>query len=303
MLNLLHVRAFVTVARELHFGRAAQKLHMTQPPLSRQIALLEQHLGARLLDRNRQAVRLTPAGRSFLIEAEELLIHSARVERVLQRNLPDQRGNLILSFYSGAVYRLLPLIVARARQRFPGIHLRLEEMTARQAFHALDEGQIDLGLLRPVLVPDTCVARSIYSEKLLVALPFDHPLARRQKIGLAQLRDEPFIMYRDDAPYMHKLLTAMFQRHDFAPNVVQSHTQAHAILSLVSANLGVALIPEDVRHANYRNVVLRTLANDDGVLVEAHAIQLKRNQNPALAPMLELLAELTATPEPFAEAI
>ncbi len=170
-------------------------------------------------------------------------------------------------------------------------------MTARQTFQALDEGQIDLGLLRPVLVSESCIARSIYSEKLVVALPFDHPLARRQKIDLSLLRDEAFIMYRDDAPYMHKLLMAMFQRHSFIPNVVQSHTQAHAILSLVSANLGVALIPEDVRHANYRNVVLRPLASDDGILVEAHVVHLKRNQNPAMAPMLELLGDLKNNPE------
>lgn len=294
MLNLLHVRAFVTVSRELHFGRAAQKLNITQPPLSRQIAMLEEHLGARLLDRDRQGVRLTAAGRSFLIEAEELLLHSLRVERVLQSNMPDQRGNLILGFYSGAVYRLLPLIVARASQSLPGIQLRLEEMTARQTFLALEDGKLDLGLLRPVLVPDDFVARCIYSEKLVIALPFGHPLARQQKITLSQLSEEPLVMYRDDAPYMHKLLNTLFELHNFVPNIVQRHSQAHTILSLVSANLGIALIPEDVRHANYRNVVLRPLANDDGIMVEAHALQLKRNQNPALAPMLKLLGELSA---------
>ncbi len=299
MLNLIHLRAFVTVARELHFGRAAQKLNMTQPPLSRQIALLEDHLGARLLDRGGQAVRLTAAGRSFLIEAEDLLLHSSRVEQVLQRDASEQRGNLILSFYSGAVYRLLPLIVARARQRLPGIQLRIEEMTARQTFAALEDGRIDMGLLRPIIIPDTCVGQAVYSEKLVVALPFDHPLARQTKLSLARLQGEPFIMYRDDAPYMNKLLTDLFQRHGFTPDIVQSHSQAHAILSLVSANLGVALLPEDVREANYRNVVLRPLVNDDGLAVEAHAVRLKRNQNPVLTPMLDLLSTLHAAAAPF----
>ena len=221
------------------------------------------------------------------------------VVQVLQRDASEQRGNLILSFYSGAVYRLLPLIVARARQRLPGIQLRIEEMTARQTFAALEDGRIDMGLLRPIIIPDTCVGQAVYSEKLVVALPFDHPLARQTKLSLARLQGEPFIMYRDDAPYMNKLLTDLFQRHGFTPDIVQSHSQAHAILSLVSANLGVALLPEDVREANYRNVVLRPLVNDDGLAVEAHAVRLKRNQNPVLTPMLDLLSTLHAAAAPF----
>lgn len=292
MLNLVQVRAFVAVARELHFGRAAQRLNMTQPPLSRQIVLLEQHLGARLFDRNRQTVRLTPAGRSFLIEAEELLLHSARVERVLRSDFPDQRGNLTLGFFSGSVYRLLPRIVARMRQSLPNIQLRLEEMTAAEQFQALADGRIDLGIMRPVTVPEVCHAEAIYQEKLVLALPFDHPMVRGGPPEIAQLGDEPFIMYRDDAPYMHRMLTAIFRQHGISPRIVQSHSQAHTILSLVSASLGLAILPEDVGHASFRTIVLRPFAPSSGMVVKAHAVSLRNNQNPAIAPVMDLLRRL-----------
>ncbi|MCJ8141149.1 LysR substrate-binding domain-containing protein [Falsirhodobacter halotolerans] len=260
MLDLVHVRSFVAVATERHFGRAAAKLSLSQPPLSRHIMLLEGRLGVRLFYRARTGVTLTPAGQTFLTEARRLLNQAQAAELSVRARTEEPEGTIRLGFYGAAAFRLLPRVILAVRDRYPRIRLDLKELDAAGQREAFAFGRLDMGLVRPSPQPDGLRTDIVLRERLVVAMPANHPLARRRTVRLAQIDGLPFIGYSTDAPYMHDLIRRTLSAHAVAPDVVQGMAQARAILSLVGVGLGVAILPAHARFAGGDGVVFRPLA-------------------------------------------
>lgn len=256
MIDLVQVRSFVAVATELHFGRAARRLNMTQPPLSRQIRLLEEYLGARLFDRSARAVTLTPAGRAFLPQAQALLTHANAVESAARDVAEEVEGTVRLAFFGSVAFRLLPRIMTRAVQQYPRIAFDLREMNAIGQMNAFAFGELDLGIVRPIDAPAGLDVQVLMQERMLVALPRGHHIGRLRTVRPADLTDLPFIGYSPDAPYLHRFQQTL----DIAPRVLHRLAHSPAILSLVGAGLGLAIIPEQARPAAPEGVEFRPLS-------------------------------------------
>ena len=244
MFDLNQLRCFVTVAEELHFGRAAVRLNMTQPPLSRQIQVLEHIIDAPLLERTSRSVRLTPAGRSFLPEARRILKLAESASQVARRIALGKTGSLKIGFTAAAAYGFLPELVAACRAKLPEVDFSLKEMVSGDQFEALTSGQIDAGLLRPPIARPELTSRRVVAEPLLAAIPKKHPLANVESITIKDFDDQPFVMYSPyESRYFHDLLVALFTRADILPRYVQHLSQIHSILAMVRAGLGLAIVP------------------------------------------------------------
>lgn len=295
MLDLSHVRSFVVVAEELHFGRAARRLRLTQPPVSRHVQLLEAELGVCLLSRTSHSVALTPAGQTFLPEARALLGASERAAQLARQAAQVVgSGALTVGFIGSSTYDFLPRIINRTRAELPNTELVLKEMLGSAQIDALQLGRIDIGLLRPspssVAYASSCVLR----EGMALALPRGHRLATGRWPDLSDLEGEPFIMYSPDSPYMHALLSNAFAAAGIRSRVVQAVSQAQTILSLVSTGVGLALVPEDARNACFDSVTIRPIAAKPELVAELHAIWRPENRNPALGPFRDLLHRIAA---------
>ncbi|MBR0687817.1 LysR family transcriptional regulator [Bradyrhizobium manausense] len=292
MLEFGQLRSFIAVATELNFGRAAKRLHMTQPPLSRQIQLLERELDVQLFTRTSRSVELTSAGRAFLVEARALLQQSETAVQVARRAAQTAEGALKIGFVGATTYGFLPRLAARMRSELPNIEVSFHELTSVEQLDALASSRIDLGLVRPLPAEENVQAACVMREGLALALPLDHPLAVRRRPQLAQLHGESFIMYSTTGRYMHDLLNASFRVAGVQPSFVQFMSQAHAILSLVSTGLGIAIVPEETRNACFDNVVFRPIKLGPAVAAELHAIWRPDNRNSALVAIRELMLRM-----------
>jgi DNA-binding transcriptional LysR family regulator len=284
MFEFNQLRCFVAVAEDLHFGRAARRLNMTQPPLSRQIQLLEHELDVTLFKRSSRSVQLTPAGRAFLPEARQMLRLAQGAAWSAKRAARGEVGSVTLGFTASSSYTVLPRLVALAMQEVPDVAFVLREMKTSEQMEALATGMHDAGLIR--LPADrlgaelVCVAR----EPLLLAVPEGHALAEAASPSLAALDRLPFIMYSPiDAQYFHDLTFSLFRTADIMPNFVQHVSQIHTVLALVGAGMGVALVPEAAHSLQMRGVVLRDLDPAPALQAELHMIWRKDNDNPAFA--------------------
>jgi DNA-binding transcriptional LysR family regulator len=265
MFDLGHARSFIAVAEEMHFGRAAARLNLTQSPLSRQIQMLEQTLGVTLLERTTRAVRLTPAGRTFLAEAYRVIAAAESAARLTRRAARGESGTIRLSFTAASAYRTLPRIVSQVRRALPEIDLVLEEMVSDEQIQALEENRVDVGLLRPgpaLLDPRTPIATAtIVHEQLLLALPRSHPLAKGKAPTVQDLDGEALVTWSPrGGRYFIDLLETLFTAAGIRPRVVQRVNQLHAMLALVGADIGVALVPDSAVHIGMTDVVLRPIA-------------------------------------------
>lgn len=291
MFELNHLRCFVAVAEELNFGRAAARLNLTQPPLSRQIQLLEHHVGTRLLERSSRLVRLTAAGRGFLPEAARILRLADEAAVNARRLAAGAAGSLAVGFTASVGYRLLPLLVKQLRARCPGLHLTLREMVSSAQLEALDARQIDLGLLRPPVPQRDLVTRPALSEPLVLALPEATARDWPRQPSLKTLRGQPFLMYSPfEARYFHHLVDGLLERAGVAPDIVEHVTQIHSMLALVRAGLGVALVPESAAMLRPEGVVYRPIRTTPARPVSLLLAWRKDNDNPVLAGISASLA-------------
>ncbi len=292
MFELNHLRCFVAVAEELNFGRAAARLNMTQPPLSRQIQLLEHHVGTRLLERSSRQVRLTAAGRGFLPEAARILRLADEAAVNARRLAAGAAGSLAVGFTASVGYRLLPLLVKQLRARCPGLHLTLREMVTSAQLEALDARQIDLGLLRPPVEHRDLVTRPGLAEPLVLALPETAARDWPRQPTLKSLHRQPFLMYSPfEARYFHHLVDGLLERAGVAPDIVEHVTQIHSMLALVRAGLGVALVPESAAMLRPEGVVYRPIRTTPARPVSLLLAWRKDNDNPVLAGISASLAE------------
>ncbi|MFD6327213.1 LysR substrate-binding domain-containing protein [Streptomyces sp. NPDC058442] len=288
MFTLTQLNSFVAVAEELHFTRAAERLNMTQPPLSRQIQLLESELGVQLLDRTNRSVRLTPAGRAFLVEARRILRQSEHAALAVRRVSLGEAGAIAVGFTAASAYSALGGLLETARVALPGVEILLQELVTRDQLKALGEGSLDLGLVRPSAVGADLTARTVVREGLLAALPAQHPSAA--EVGPMRMEDfagEDFLMYSPiEARYFHELLAGIFRAAHVWPVFTQYLAQVHSILALVNGGWGIALVPESAARMRFGGIVFRSVTLADPKPVELNIVWRKGNENPALKALL-----------------
>ena len=292
-LELRQLRYFVTVAEELHFGRAAARLHMTQPPLSQAIAALEDLLGAPLFLRNRRAVALTPAGAALLPEAKRMLAEAETLPALVRRAAAGEAGRLAIAFITSADYSVLPPFLRRYSERYPDVHLSLREATSDVQVEELLRGRIDAGFLIPPL-PDQALTELDYMKVL------DEPLILCAPAGLAlppggdpvRLQDLPhlplIIFPRESSPALHDAILSCWRAAGITPAVGQQAIQMQTIVSLVSAGMGLALVPQSVSNLMRPGVEYRALA-DPTPRVDTGIAWRRDNPSPVLQGFLDLL--------------
>lgn len=290
MFELSQLRCFVAVAEELHFGRAAARLNMTQPPLSRQIQLLERSLNAPLLDRTSRSVRMTPAGRTFLVEARRILKLSENAALNAWRVAAGERGTLSIGFTAAAGYDFVPRLVRMTRQHMPEVVLALKEMVSADQREGLLTGRLDVGLFRPPIDRREFAHLRLVEEPLVGAITSDDSLAHKVRLKLNDFDNLPFIMYSTEgASYFHDLVATIFSRSGVSPDYVQYVTQIHSILALVSAGLGVAIVPAAAQNLHFEGVTFRPIQTTPEKPVELYLVWRKDNDNPILSQFLELI--------------
>jgi DNA-binding transcriptional LysR family regulator len=280
LFELNQLRCFVTIVEELHFGRAAERLNMTQPPLSRQIRLLEHQVGATLLERSSRGVRLTTAGKVFLPRAARILRVAQDAIFMARRAANGEQGSLAVGFTAGAGYNLLPQAVRRLREQVPGVALTLKEMVSTAQVDALNLGEIDLGLMRPHALNAELESEVLATEALLLAIP-DYEADMWPAVPtLADLHGKPFIMYSPhEARPMYQMLSERFARQNIVPDVVEHIGQVHAMLALVGAGIGAALIAEGAARLKFDGVITRKV---DTPPVDTVCVFRRDNANPVL---------------------
>lgn len=258
-MELRQLRYFVTVAEELHFARAAERLQMAQQPLSFQIKQLEEELGVLLFKRTTRHVELTDAGRTFLAEVRLALQH---LEEGAQRAQRGEMGRLVVGYCSTTLYSVLPPLIRLFRERFPKVEVVLQEMVSPTIEQQIREGLIDIGCL---LVPTTLdfpglEVETIAYEGLAAALPLGHPLAEHETLPLRTLSNEPFILCsRKSKPLAYDQIIALCHMAGFSPRVVQEVTNEPALIGLVAAGIGVSLTPASLRKVRSEEVASRVI--------------------------------------------
>jgi len=261
MMDMRLLRYFVAVAEEGNFNRAAERLHIAQPPLSRAIQQLEAHVGAPLLDRSSRPLRLTAVGRLLHAQALQMLARMEDVETMVKAAATSRRRRLIIGFVASTIYARLPELIREFRKVAQNVELVMVEATTLDQIAALKDGRIDVGFGR-IRFEDPAVRRIILrNEKLIAAFPMDHPLATSDEpISLRELAEEPQILYpRAPRPSYADQVISLFRDHSIEPRVVHEARELQIAIGLVAAQEGMAIVPESVRRARSHDVAFREL--------------------------------------------
>ncbi|WP_422650726.1 LysR family transcriptional regulator [Cupriavidus sp. H18C1] len=255
-----HLRYFLVLADELHFGRAARRLSISQPPLSLNIQQLEASVGARLFERDSKGVRLTAAGRAFR-ESATALLAQAEEARLLARQIEAGAvGRLRVGFVGSMLYRGLPQKLQQFEADQPGIQIALTELNSQEQIEALLHGQLDVGFIHTSRVPDELATRLIHSEPFVCCMPAAHRLATRRTIALTELRGEPFVLFsRNASPDYYARIVDMCAAEGFYPQIRHEVRHWLSVVSLVSQGMGVAVVPAALRHSALAGAAFRPL--------------------------------------------
>lgn len=295
MLELSQLRCFVAAAEEMHFGRAAARLNMSQPALSRQVQALERALSLMLFERANRTIRLTAAGRVFLPEAKRILSLTESAANWARRAWQGEAGVIRLGFTATAAFADLPLILERANAEMPDVKIVLKEGTSAVQRDALMADMLDVAVLRPPIDRARFGVLAMRRERLVAAFHDTDPRARKKDLTLRDFDGRAFIMYSaDGAGYSHGMLTTMFDRAGVAPVLVHHLDQNHSILALVSAGLGAALVPSSLTLMSLPNVVFREVALEPAEPLEMFMLWRPQNENAVLPAFLSLCRSIFA---------
>jgi DNA-binding transcriptional LysR family regulator len=293
-MELRHLRYFIAVAEELHFGRAAQLLGISQPPLSQQIQALEQELGARLFERTNRRVALSEAGRLFLDEARLVLAQVDKASDVARRAQLGELGELKIGFTTSAPFTSsIPQAIFSFRQRFPAVHLALQEMNSKEVAAGLEDESIQVGIMRPLALPDSLLVVELLREPLVAIINADHPLAQGSERGLylSELAAEPFVFFpRTYGSGLYAQLIDLARAAGFSPLITQEAGEAMTIIGLVAAGLGVTVLPASYRRMRIDGVVYRTVLDPDATSA-VWLVQRKDQQSPMAKAFVELVTQ------------
>ncbi|MEV5885302.1 LysR family transcriptional regulator [Streptomyces sp. NPDC052020] len=293
-LPLAQLHAFAVLAEELHFGHAAARLGIAQPPLSQQIRRLEEKVGHALFSRGPGRVTLTPAGRELLPAARQVLTGLADGLAAARAVGSGEAGHLRIGFAASLALTVLPGLLRAFRDRYPQVRLGIHEMTTAPQLAALHDGTIDIGLLRepPADAPRLAFA-TVLREPFVAVLPSAHPLAARRTVPLTGLADSPFVLLpREVGPRLHDQITGLCATAGFTPRVVQRAVEWQTVCALVEAGLGVSLAPASIRRIRLRGVAFRGI--EPGTARTRVAVAWRRNDRSPL--VANLLAMVTHEP-------
>ncbi len=291
-MELRHLRYFVAVAQERNFTRAAERLHIAQPPLSRQIQQLEEELGLQLFERESRPLKTTEAGRLFLEQAVQVLERVDTVRMMMHRLKEAGKPRFVIGFAASTIYAALPNLIRRFRATAPEVELSLVEMVSYEQIAALKEGRIDVGFGR-IRLEDPAVRRDVLrNEPLVVALPVDHKLAGAEgPLGLAELAHEPLIIYpREPRPSYADQVISLFRDRGLEPNIVHEARELQTAIGLVAAEIGCAIVPFSVARLKRDDIVYRDL---DDPAAASPIIMSRRagDTSPMLAVMSHVIVE------------
>jgi DNA-binding transcriptional LysR family regulator len=292
-----HLWLFLAVAEEQHFGRAAKRLGMSQPPLTEQVQVLEHALKAQLFVRSRRGTQLTPAGQAIVPAVRKFVQQMEQLERAVREATSGQTGMLTIGAISSAMLEVLPPYLERLRQHQPQLTVSVREIDSVEAVPALLAGDVDLAFAR--LEGDLGAdvqALAMAQDQLLVAMPLQHRLARRRRIALADLADEAFVMFsRRVSPVYFDRIVALCQRSGFSPRILHEVRSVATQVASVGCGQGIALVPAALRRIAPESVVFKPLAEAVDVVTTA-AAWCPKSGNPALASALALLKLPPETP-------
>ncbi|MGW0718739.1 LysR family transcriptional regulator [Streptomyces sp. NPDC002778] len=290
-LPLPQLHAFVVLAEELHFGHAAARLGIAQPPLSQQIRRLEEKVGHPLFRREPGRVTLTPAGRELLPAARRTLGDLADALAAARAVGAGRAGRLRIGFAASLALTVLPRLLRDFRQRFPAVHLDIREMTTTPQIAALHDGSLDIGLLREPDDTDPELAfRTVLTEPFVAVLPSAHPLAAQRTVRPAQLAGSPFVLLpREAGPLLHDRITGLCTAAGFTPHVVQHAVEWQTVCALVETGLGVSLAPAGIRRMRLKGVAFRGVGPGTARTRVAVAWR-KGDENPLVTHLLETVS-------------
>ncbi|WP_244928785.1 LysR substrate-binding domain-containing protein [Nocardioides sp. W7] len=291
-MELRHLRYYVAVAEECHFGRAAARLHIAQPPLSQQVKQLEAELGVQLLVRSTRRVELTAAGEAFLDRARALLAGVEAAADEARRVAAGELGHLAIGFTGTATYELLPTLSRALRHELPGVGLDLRgEMLTPSQTEALLDGRLDIGLLRPPVGDADLTTRILREEPLIAVLPESHPLAGGTHVDVADLRNETLVGYPSrHRSVIHDAVVEACRGAGFTPRATEV-AETSTLVSFVAAGLGVALVPRSVQHLRITGATYRPLTGS--IPTVALAVATRRNEaDPAVLRAVEIISRL-----------
>jgi DNA-binding transcriptional LysR family regulator len=297
-MELRHLRYFVAVAEELHFRRAAERLNISQPPLSQQIQTLEAEVGVQLLLRDRRGVELTAAGQAFLTEARHTLGAADHAVATARRVAHGELGDLSVGFVGSTMYGRVPELLRAFREERGEVGIRLRELTSSEQMDALQARQIDIGFLRPPVAAAGITVETLFEEPIVVALPADHPLAGSPRVDARRLRDEAIVtLSAQDAPGIAAATDNLLAAAGVVPHVVQIVTEVPTAIGLVASGLGVTFVPESLMTLNRTGVVYRPLAGRRQTVRFAVAYR-TRDQPPVVSAFLDLARAAVRRPQP-----
>lgn len=263
MFDLNHLHQFIAVAEELHFGRAARRLNIAQPPLSQAIKRLEDRMGVLLFERTKRKVTLTPAGETLYAEAKFLIANAKRTAKLTRQSSKGHQGRITIGFVSAALYQVLPKALRSFRNRLPEASIELQEMTTNQQLDALERGRIDVGFGHPpVENHDHLTHRMISRDRLMAALPADHVLTAKRHVDFADLAKQPFVLFpAKQGPSLHAAIERACYGYGASLSVAAEATRIHTQLSLVAGGLGITLVPESAKSIRVKDVRYRRIKN------------------------------------------
>lgn len=284
-IDFRQLRYFVTLADTLHFGRAAALLHISQPPLSRQIAALEEELGVTLFKRSSRQVELTVAGRHFHEQTVRIIEALDGAVRSTQATERGERGVLRIGFTMSAAWSVLPPLIKAYGDGAPEVDVQLNEVLPRELNDVLISGTVDVGIAFPWQRPAGLEYLAIHAEPLCAVLPANHRLARKTEVAVADLAGEPFITFpAATAPALHELVIGCCRENGFEPRIrLETHLQ-QTIVNLVAEGLGVSLVPWSMSKMQLPGAVFRAVSVTR--MVEQGVIWAASNDNPCLSHFL-----------------
>ncbi|MEO5863206.1 MAG: LysR family transcriptional regulator [Burkholderiales bacterium] len=297
-MELRHLRYFIAVGEHLHFGRAAEQLHISQPPLTRQIKQLEQELDVALFIRTNRRVDLTAVGQRLLAEAKPLLVQFESLKHHVSETAAGRLGKLAIGFISVADYHVLPSLLREFQSCYPNVTLNLREATTDLQLDSLRNGEIDIGIA--LLMDPSLQFQPMFQEELVAVLPSSNeansPPSLAKAISVRALAERPFVMFpRQSAPGLYDAIVETCDRAGFAPRVAQEAIQMQTIISLVSVGMGVALVPASLTNLGRAGVIYRPL-KEKSLLVTTGLAWKNNNSSPTLRAFLDLVEQMQLPP-------
>lgn len=295
-MELRQIRYFVMVAEELNFSRAAERLHMSQPPLSLQIKALEEEMGVELLQRTRREVHLTDAGRVFLAECRSIMDQLRAAVSTTVRTAEGELGTLKLGMVTSGIFHVLPEILRRMADRFPTIEITVTDMSSRDQADAIMQGKLDIGIVHAIPAQAGLTKSPIYAEPFSIVLPDQHPLASRPDLRLADLEGQPFVAFsRERAPALFDAIVASCQEAGFSPLITHTARNPLTVFQMVRLGLGISLVPRSYANAGVDGVRFRSFEGSSNEL-RLYAIWREHNVSELVRRIVVAVMSETVSP-------